>query len=136
MKDSIPAEGVPSAKIVEKQLKRILYLKKFIQNVPTDRPVRITVQYQIDNFRPCTETYVVIVKNLISFKETKGYAHIVECLLLASGGSYTHSPYPRGSKYYLRLNADHIITWKIISDDKAPLYMKIKAPIIEEDYHE
>ena len=131
MKDSIPAEGVPSAEIVEKQLKRILYLKKFIHNVPTDRPVKITVQYQVDHLNPCTETYVVIVQNLTSFKETRGYFHRVECRLLASGGRYHYSPYPVGSGYYLGINANHIISWEIISDDKAPLYMKITTPIIE-----
>ena len=131
-----------SASILERMIERLNFLKKFIEEVPKDFPVRITLQYQIQNFDPCVVEFVVLVQEIKAYYNGRNeilsgrdFGHRVDCRLLAEKKRYFGAPYPRGSGYYLGLQLDHIIKWEVIPEDDAPRYMK-PYPFIEQEFEE
>jgi len=136
MKDSSKTGRRESRLAYFKLVRELRKQMDFVRDVPLDKPVRLYLEYQIENFAPSIEEYVVLVQNFETYESHKSFVKFttkVECRLLAEKKNYIGSIFSRGSGYYFSFNTINLQDWELIPDKEAPLFLR-EHPFVEEEF--
>lgn len=88
---------------------------KIVETIPFDTPIFITVEYEIERFKPFSETYVVSVKDMIENILS------VSCLAIENKSLIKNVPISNSTTISMSISTAKILNWKLWTPEDAPL---------------